>query len=112
HLSHLLSGYVPRMIASNPKWNAWLSLEAEGQHLSDTSSSEEWQSVAARLADLQMASFGNGLHLIDSGCRDLRAYFLLEQVDPFFDCMAELMENQAKLTPLPLTRPELAILAE
>jgi hypothetical protein len=111
HLSHLLSGYVPRMIASNSKWNAWLSLEAEGQHLSDTSSSEEWQNVAATLADLQIASFGNGLHLIDSGCRDLRAYLLLEQVDPFFDCMAELMGNQAKPTPAPLTRPELAILS-
>jgi hypothetical protein len=112
HLAHLLSGYVPRIIAANHQWNAWLSIEAEGQHLSDASSSAEWQDVANTLANLQIASFGNGLHLIDSGCRDVRAHLLLEQVDPFFDCMAELMENQAKLIPSPLTRSELTNLRE
>jgi hypothetical protein len=112
HLAPLFPGRVPHVIASNREWNAWLSVEAKGRHLSNTSPIIEWQNVATALAHLQIASFGNGLHLIDAGCRDVRACSLLERVGPFFDCMAELMASQTKPTPPPLTTSELAVLAE
>jgi hypothetical protein len=111
-LAQHLPGRVPYVIASNREWNAWLSLAAYGRHLSNTSPIIEWQNVAIALANLQIASFGNGLHLIDAGCRDVRACSLLERVSPFFDCMAELMASQAKPTPPPLTPSELAALAD
>jgi Phosphotransferase enzyme family len=112
HLGRILPGHVPQVIASNLEWNAWLSVEAEGHHLGSMSPIGEWQIVATALADLQIASFGNGLHLIETGCRDVRVCFLLERVDQFVDCMAELMERQPKPSPPPLTRLELTSLAE
>jgi aminoglycoside phosphotransferase (APT) family kinase protein len=111
-LSDLFPSYLPDVIASKREWNAWLSVEAPGQHLSQKSRIDEWQSAVTALADLQIASLGNGLHLIDAGCRDVRACSLLERVDGFFDRIAELMENQAKLAPPPLKRSELASLAQ
>jgi hypothetical protein len=106
-LAQLAPAYMPRVIASNRDWDAWLSVEAEGQHLTEKSPSDSWENVAAALANLQIASYGNGLHLIELGCKDVRASSLHERVEPFFDWMAELMRNQTKPTPAPLTRPEL-----
>jgi hypothetical protein len=111
HLAHFLPRYVPRVMASNREWNAWLSVESEGQHLSAQSGIGDWQRVAAGLADLQISSFGRGLHLVEIGCRDLRACSLRAQLDPFFDCIAELMGRQTTPIPPPLTRPDLAALA-
>jgi Ser/Thr protein kinase RdoA (MazF antagonist) len=87
-------------------------MAADGRHLSNTSSIVEWQNVATALANLQIGSFGNGLDLIDAGCRDVRACSLLERVDPFFDSMAELMASQTKPTPPPLAPSDIAALAE
>ena len=112
HLAQLFPARVPHIIASNREWNAWLSMAVDGRHLRNTSPIIEWQNVATALANLQIASFGNGLHLIDAGCRDVRACSLLERVGPFFDCMAELMASQTKPTPPPLTPSELAVLVE
>jgi hypothetical protein len=106
-LAQLSPAYLPRVIASNRDWNAWLSVEAEGHHLTEKSPSGSWQNVAAALANLQIASYGNGLHLIELGCKDVRPSSVHERVEPFFDRMAELMRNQTKPTPAPLTRPEL-----
>jgi hypothetical protein len=111
-LAQLFPCSTPRVIASNREWNAWLSMEAEGEHLTETSSIGAWQNAATSLAELQIASYGNGLRLIDLGCRDVRASSLVERVKPFFDCMAELMRNQAKPTAARLTRPELHALAD
>jgi hypothetical protein len=112
HLADLFPSYLPHVIASKREWNAWLSLEVPGQHLGQDSPIHEWRNVATALANLQIATFGNGLHLIDAGCRDVRVCSLLERVDPFFDCMAELMESQTKQRPSPLTKSELTALAE
>jgi phosphotransferase family enzyme len=110
-LATLLSTFVPRVIASKPEWNAWLSVEAEGAHLDSTTSDNDWLSIATSLANLQLASFGNGLHLIEAGCKDVRACSLQSLVDPFFDGMAELMAQQVKHAPPPLSRQEISVLA-
>jgi Phosphotransferase enzyme family len=60
---------------------------------------------------LQIASFGYGLHLIGVGCKDVRASSLLDRVDPFFDCMTQLMRAQTRESPPPLTESEIATLA-
>jgi len=111
HLAHFLPRYLPHVMAANREWNAWLSVESEGQHLRAQSPIGDWQRVAAALAELQISSFGRGLHLIEIGCRDLRACSLRAQVDPFFDCIAELMGGQTTAIPPPLTRADLAALA-
>ena len=110
-LSQRFPDYLPRVVASNPDWNAWLSVEAEGQHLTEKSPIGLWQNVAAALGSLQVASHGHALHLIELGGRDVRASSLLERVDPFFDYMTELMKAQTKQTPAPLTPSEITALA-
>lgn len=102
--------YLPKIVASRPDWNAWLSVEAEGKHLNEMSSLLDWADAAAALAELQIASWGQGLHLIELGCKDVRVSSLLKRVDPFFCCMTKLMMAQTKQPPAPLTLPEIATL--
>jgi len=103
--------YLPQLVALRPEWNAWLSMEWQGTHLTAASSTGDWENAATALAGLQIASFGNGLHLIALGCKDVRASSLLDRVDPFFDCMTQLMRAQTRESPPPLTESEIAMLA-
>jgi len=59
------------------------------------------------LAQLHAASLGQGLHLIDAGCRDLRVYHLQESVAAYLEQMTELMAQQTTPSPAPLPREEL-----
>jgi hypothetical protein len=110
-LTKLFPAFVPHVLGWHSDWNAWLDVEAEGMHLSETSPSEDWTLAAATLANLQLASSGSGLHLIEAGCEDIRSCSLLPLVNPFFECVADLMELQVNPTPSPLSRPEIVRLA-
>jgi hypothetical protein len=99
--------FVPRIIANQKDWNAWLATEVEGTHLDSSSPFDRWAAVARTLADLQIASYGQTLNLIDAGSRDLRVSSLVGLVDPFLEVMAELMEQQTQVSPSPLCRSEL-----
>jgi hypothetical protein len=109
-LAKLFPAFVPKIIATRSDWNAWLVTETEGTHPDESSEIATWMTVAKRLADLQLASFGQTLHLIDAGCRDARICSLLELVEPFLEVMAGLMEQQTKASPAPLSRTELRTL--
>jgi hypothetical protein len=104
--------YLPRVVASRLEWNAWLSVEAAGTHLGERSATSDWMHAAAALADLQIASFGSGHHLIGLGCKDVRAPALFKRVDPFFGRMARFMKTQTKASPAPLTEVEMARLTQ
>ncbi len=71
---------------------------------------EAWTRLATTLGELQIASFGQTLHLLDAGCRDARVCTLLELVEPFLEVMADLMERQTKESPPALSRSELVAL--
>jgi hypothetical protein len=111
-LAKLFPMFLPYLIGSHSDWNAWLSVEDEGVHLGRSSRVDEWQSAATTLASLQLAAFGNGIHLIQAGCRDARPCSLIELLEPFFECMAELMEQQQKALPPPVSRSEIVSLAK
>jgi hypothetical protein len=111
-LARLFPHFVPRVIGHSADWNAWLGVEAEGTHLSDTAPLSDWQQAAATLASLQIASCGHGLHLIDAGSKDMRICSIVSLVEPFFERVAELMELQTKPTPLPLARVEIRSLSQ
>jgi hypothetical protein len=110
-LAQLLPEFLPQLVASKPDWNAWLSLEGSGTHLDIASPQTDWEKAACALASLQIASVGNGLHLIAAGCKDVRSCSLLMLVDPFFERMVELMKLQKKGAPAPLHPSEIASLA-
>jgi hypothetical protein len=109
-LAKLFPAFVPRVIATNLDWTAWLTTEAEGTHPDVGSELQTWITIANRLADLQLASFGQSLRLTAAGCRDVRPSSLVKLVDPFLDMMAGLMQQQRKASPEPLSPQELRTL--
>ena len=109
-LAKYFPAFVPPIIAAREDWNGWLAIEAEGSHPGENSASASWIRIATTLADLEIASFGQTLHLLGMGCRDARVCSLLALVEPFVEAMAELMEVQTKESPPPLSRSELLTL--
>ncbi len=103
--------FLPRILASRPEWNAWLSPESQGSPLDTDSTGAAWESAAENLALLQISTFGRRFELIEAGCKDLRPCMLRDLVRPFFDFMTQLMERQTKLSPAPLSRHDLLALA-
>jgi len=104
-LARLFPAYVPRIIAAEPSWNGWLAVAAEGSRLDEYAEIAPWSNAAVTLANLQISSFDKVGDLLEAGCKDLRIPALLDQVEPFVESMAELMERQSKIPPAAL-RPE------
>ena len=109
-LAKRFSGYLPEIIAVRSEWNAWLTTEVQGSHPDESSAFQVWKAVAKALADLQIKSFGQTLHLVEAGCGDLRLYALVDCVKLFLEIMVGLMERQTKISPTPLSRSELLTL--
>jgi hypothetical protein len=103
--------FLPRVLASRPEWNAWLSLESEGTPLDRSATDTPWAMAAKNLALLQVSSYGRRFEFIQAGCKDLKPRMLMDLVHPFFDSMSQLMEKQTKLSPPPLSRQELFVLS-
>jgi Ser/Thr protein kinase RdoA (MazF antagonist) len=109
-LAKFFPACVPKIIATQADWNAWLTTEAQGAHPDENSAGETWATVAKRLAELQFSSLGQTLHVLDAGFRDVRICSLVELVDPFLENMAGLMEQQTTNSPPRLLRPEIQTL--
>jgi hypothetical protein len=109
-LANYFSSFVPRVIAVREDWHGWLAFETEGTHPDETSDRKTWAHVATTLGELQIATLGQTLHLLNAGCRDVRVCSLLKLVEPFLEVMAELMDRQIKESPAALTRNELVTL--
>jgi hypothetical protein len=99
--------FVPAILGVHENWNAWLTLEVEGNHPDEHSGLETWTRISATLADLQIASIGMSLHLIDAGCRDMCIPSVAKVVEPYFETMADLMEEQPEKIPPPMTRKDI-----
>jgi hypothetical protein len=101
-LAELFPAYLPPFVASQDEWNAWLSLEAPGNHLTTASPLRHWTLVVDSLAGLQIASLGYSLDILTQGARDARVRTLYDAIDGFLEDAAILMEGQ--------TAPALAFL--
>jgi len=110
YLAQQFPAHVPVTIAKRDDCNGWLAEEAIGSHPDARSSDQTWIRVADSLAELQVASIGHILQLAEAGCRDVRSRSLVESVQPFLEAMDELMEEQTKISPAPVTRAELKFL--
>ena len=111
-LAQLLPKFAPPILATRPEWNAWLTLEINGNSLEETQDTEMWKAATAALADLEINSMGNEIPLLRAGARDLRASTLSSILPPFLEVMAQLMQEQTKVPPVVLTKQELALLGE
>jgi Phosphotransferase enzyme family len=104
--------YMPDLIAARSDWNAWLTCEAGTTDLAETRNPSLWRSAAAALAKLQIESIANCERLIGCGAHDSTPTRLLETVSPFLEVIAELMNQQPKISPTVLSKGDLAVLSE
>jgi len=109
-LAQLFPDLVPRVLSTREDWNAWLSLDVCGTHPDGDSEIKIWTDVASTLANLQIASIGNVLHLIDIGCKNARARTLIPLVEPFLDAMGRLTDQQVKPIASSVSQQDLAAL--
>ena len=109
-LAELLPEFVPEVLGTKIEWNAWLSREANGTNLGETRDISFWKKAATDLATLQIASISRSDSILNSGAHDLKTDKLLVLIDPFFDLVARLMEEQPKVPPPTLSRHEIGLL--
>jgi len=109
-LSSKLQDYLPRILATQPHWNAWIMPAVPGIPLSEAEDPSVWCNTARDLARLQIASVEIVSDVLDLKARDVRTETLLEKVQPFFAVVRTLMEQQTKSAPPRLSPPELQTL--
>jgi hypothetical protein len=109
-LTELFPTFTSEILGAKPEWNGWLSREAVGTSLGDTKQIALWERAARDLARLQLESIPSSEAIFDSGAHDLRPAALMASVDPFFDLLAQLMDEQTKIPPPALSRQELSLL--
>lgn len=109
-LAELFPRFTPEILSTQPGWNGWLSREAPGTNLGETKEIALWERAARDLARLQIESIPRSEPIFDSGAHDLRPDALMASVDPFFDLVAQFMEEQTKIPPPALSRQELSLL--
>lgn len=106
-LCGLFPDYTVRLVALNPKWNAWLAAEAEGCAMDEVTCPEAWQYVAGRLADLQIASIGHAQAILRSGATECSTPLLLQRIPEFIEEARALMAQQQKPSSAALTDDQL-----
>jgi hypothetical protein len=106
-LSRMLPAFVPTLIAAHPSLHGWLTMECAGLTLSEVDGTRAWVQTAETLAELQIQSIRVTDKLLEAGCTDLRVVRLMEQVDPFMEVMAKVMNRQEKSSPRVLEGDEL-----
>jgi hypothetical protein len=109
-LSSSLQDYLPKILAVQPHWNAWIMPAVPGISLSAAEDPSLWRNAARDLARLQIASIEIVRDVLDRKPRDVRTETLLEAVEPFFALMQTLMEQQTKSAPPRLSLSELQTL--
>jgi hypothetical protein len=111
-LAQLFPKFLPEIIRERPQWNAWLSFEAKGRELCETSDVNLWETTAALLGQLQVESLEKSHDISCAVARTLKTDELASLVRPFFDVMRPLMKRQTNVPPSILTDQELSDLEE
>ena len=106
-LAAAVPGYVPTILASHPRWHAWLSIEAPGELLWLCGCLKKWKVAATALAQLQIASIPHVTGILAAGASDMRIPALRAQSDRFFEILHRLMGQQTKTHPHPLSHDEI-----
>jgi hypothetical protein len=107
YLAEHFPDYVPPLIGTHGNSNGWLTIEVPGSHLNGDSDHGAWIVAAEALAEFQRKTVGHALHLSGAGCNDVRPRTLAGFVKPFLEVIGELMDEQRKASPAPLTKQEL-----
>jgi Phosphotransferase enzyme family len=109
-LADLFPRFTSKILASKPEWNGWLSGEVDGKNLGETGDIALWERAAADLARLQIESIVESESIARLAAHDLRLDVLLSGIDPFFELVGRLMDEQPKTPPAILSREKLSLL--
>lgn len=109
-LAELFPSFMPEVLGTKSEWNGWLSREVQGQNLGEAKDLALWEQAAADLARLQIESISESESMAHLGAHDLRFDALLSAIEPFFDVVERLMDEQPKVPPAILSREELSLL--
>jgi thiamine kinase-like enzyme len=108
-VAELFPRFMPKILGTKVEWNGWLSREVEGRSLCDTNEVTFWEQAAADLARLQIESISQSESLLHVGAHELRIDSLFSAIEPFFDLVDRLMDEQPKTPPAILSREELSL---
>jgi hypothetical protein len=111
-LVQLFPDYLPRMLATRPDWNGWLSTEVQGELLAEATEQTTWEKAADALARVQIRSIDRGAPILCAGAHDLGLAALSRLIQPFTSVVAQLMEGQRKVPPPVLDRRDLLALSD
>src|SRR5579884_3926441 len=111
-ICELLPDYSVELLAFHRRWNSWLASEADGIPMDDVCCPAAWQYVAARLADLQIASIPHAGDLLAAGAADLATSSLARGIEEFVEHARALMQQQEKPIPAALTCAQIDELQE
>jgi hypothetical protein len=106
-LARSFSRFLPRVIATLPECNGWLSLEAPGVLLRESGAIVSWERAVQDLSQFQFECREQSANFLTLGARDLGLSKLAEDVKPFFRSMGGVMERQTKAVPAQLARKDL-----
>jgi hypothetical protein len=111
-LAERLPRYVPELVAVKTEWNAWLTTEARGQGLFDSSDLATWCRAAGFLAEMQIASLPYTADFLAAGAHDVRSQSLRKVIGRFFCVMEEAMQEQSSTTVRRLNKQEIGTVRE
>jgi Phosphotransferase enzyme family len=83
-LAQLCPARLPKILASNPEWRAWLAAETSGICLRAKPAAHLWEDAAANLARLQITSISGSDTLRSAGARDFTSTSLRSLAESFF----------------------------
>jgi hypothetical protein len=107
YLASHLPEFLPPFVAIHPESHGWLACEVAGLPPSEHSMDAAWLEVADTLARFQQKTTTHAAGLLAAGCIDIRPQALALRIKPFLDVTGQLMAEQVKASPAPLTPQEI-----
>ncbi len=107
YLDTYFPGYVPRIVASHDLWKAWLTEDVGGSSLSEEAGIDGWVAAFRSFAELQVLSIRHTPGLLRSGAENWTIARISSEIEPFFQCMADVMQAQPKEPPSRMSAAEL-----
>lgn len=103
--------HIPRVLAFQEDWRAWLSIEAAGRRPDEQTAGAQWETAARSLSEFQMGSIPCTGYLLAAGGRDLRARCLHGAIELCLSRMGALMKMQPRVPPVALGAAEFLTIA-
>jgi hypothetical protein len=103
--------FLPKLIAIQAQWNAWLTEDA-GTPISEVPDADELVPAARSMARLQLLTVGRVAPLLETGAFDQRLAVLRSHIDRIIEYLMRAMARQASTNPAPIAADRLLEVGE